>query len=90
MDSIEHKHLDREQFQELLEILECYEPDHPLTMWVRRAFCVNDGDSTLHCCSLVGHKILQWDKSVFDDEDNDCYEEWFGDGDTNDWEFDDD
>ena len=64
MDRINKKHLDREQFQELLHVLECYEPDHPLTEWVRRAFCVNDGDSTIHVCSLAGLGILQWTHDV--------------------------
>lgn len=90
MENITHKHLDRDEFQELLDILECHEPDHRVTEWVRRAFCMNDGDSTLHCCSLLGHRILQWDKSQFDEEDDAFYEEWFGDGDTTNWEFEDD
>ena len=89
MDQIEHKHLNREQFQELLHILECYEPDHPLTMWVRRAHCVNEGDSTLHVCSLAGLRVLQWTHDKFDDEDAESYNMWYNsDDDTEDWDFD--
>ena len=90
MDQIDHKHLNREQFQELLHILECYEPNHPLTMWARRAFCVNDGDSTLHVCSLQGIAVLQWTHDKFDEEDDEMYDMWYNNSndDTEDWDFD--
>jgi len=90
MDRINHKHLDREQFQELLHILEYYEPDHPITEWVRRGFCVNDGDSTIHLCSLAGLGILQWTHDQFDDEDDEFYEQWYGNAEDSEteWDFD--
>ena len=90
MDRINKKHLDREQFQELLHVLECYEPDHPLTEWVRRAFCVNDGDSTIHVGSLAGLRILQWHLDEFDEEDDEFYEQWYGNGEDSEaeWDFD--
>ena len=66
-----------------------HEPDHPLTMWVRRAHCVNDGDSTLHVSSLAGLSILQWTHDKFDDEDAESYNMWYNsDDDTEDWDFD--
>lgn len=90
MDRINNKHLDREQFQELLHVLECYEPDHPLTEWVRRAFCVNDGDSTIHVCSLAGLRTLQWHLDEFDEEDDEFYQQWYGNGEDSEaeWDFD--
>jgi hypothetical protein len=86
MDRIKLKHLNREQFQELLEILETHAPDHPLTDWMKHAFCMNDGDSTISVSSLVGHTILQWHLNEFDEEDEYNYEAWFGEGDD-DWDF---
>jgi hypothetical protein len=87
MDRIKRKHLNREQFQELLEILDTHAPDHPVTDWVKHAFCMNDGDSTITASSLAGHTILQWHLSEFDEEDEYNYDCWFGDGDDN-WDFD--
>ena len=90
MDRINNKHLDREQFRELLNILECYEPDHPITEWIRRGFCVNDGDSTIHVCSLAGIRILQWHLDEFDEEDDEFYEQWYGNAEDSEaeWDFD--
>lgn len=86
MDRIKRKHLDREQFQELLDIVEHYDPDHPLADWLRHGFCMNDGDSTLSVSSLAGHTILQWHLDEFDEEDEANYESWFGDGEEE-WDF---
>jgi hypothetical protein len=83
------KHLNREQFQELVSIVEEAAPDSEVCYWLKRAFCMNDGDSTLHACSLLGHQILQWHTSEFDEEDDMMYEQWYGDGEE-DWDFSDD
>ena len=63
-------------------------PDHEITEWLTRGFCMNDGDSTISVGSLSGRNTLNWQYSHFDDEDADDYNRWFGDGEE--LEFDDD
>lgn len=82
------KHLNREQFEELVSIVEEAAPDSEICNWLKHAFCLNDGDSTLHACSLAGHTILQWHLSEFDEEDEMMFQQWYGEGD--DWDFSDD
>ena len=70
---LEYKHLERDKFEELLDLmLEAY-PEHELTRWLMRGFCMNDGDSTVSFCSLEGRKVLQWDIDHFDEEDEELF-----------------
>ncbi len=81
-----YKHLERDKFEELIDLMiEAY-PDHELTEWLCRCFCLNDGDATLHGGSLEGHKVLQWHLNTFDLEDDEFYEEWFGDEEEEEWD----
>ena len=43
----EYKHLDREKFEELVQCMVDAYPDHELTEWLQRGFCMNEGDSTI-------------------------------------------
>ncbi len=85
---LEYKHLERDKFEELLDLMiEAY-PDHELTHWLKRGFCMNEGDSTMAFCSLEGRKVLQWDIDHFDEEDEECFEQWFGDAEELEWDDD--
>ena len=85
---LEYKHLERDKFEELLDLmLEAY-PEHELTRWLMRGFCINDGDSTIAFGSLEGRKVLQWDIDHFDEEDEECFEQWFGDAEELEWDDD--
>ena len=75
----EYKHLKRDKFEELVDLMIEAHPDHPLTEWLQRGFCMNDGDSTISFSSLEGYNMLQWDINHFDEEEGDCYAAWFGD-----------
>jgi len=83
-----YKYLERDKFEELIDLMMEAHPDHPLTEWLCRGFCLNDGDATIHVGSLDGHKTLQWHLNTFDQEDDEFYEEWFGDDDEEDVEWD--
>ena len=88
---LEYKHLERDKFEELLDLmLEAY-PEHELTRWLMRGCCINDGDSTIAFGSLEGRKVLQWDIDHFDEEDEECFEQWYGDSDEDEdeWDWDD-
>ena len=84
----QYKLLQRDKFEELLDLMLESHPDHELTEWMKRGFCMNDGDSTISVGSLSGRNTLNWQYSHFDDEDADDYNRWFGDGEE--LEFDDD
>ena len=82
---LEYKHLERDKFEELLDLmLEAY-PEHELTRWLMRGFCMNDGDGTISFCSLEGRKVLQWDIDHFDEEDEEYFEQWYGDSEEDEW-----
>ena len=49
-------------------------PDHDLTEWLQRGFCMNEGDSTISFSSLEGYKMLQWGINHFDEEDNENFD----------------
>ena len=52
-EPLEYKHLERDKFEELLDMMiEAY-PEHELTHWLKRGFCMNEGDSTLAILSLI-------------------------------------
>ena len=74
----EYKHLQRDKFEELLDLMMEAHPDHELTRWLMRGFCMNDGDSTISFSSLQGHRVLQWHINHFDEEDAESYELMFG------------
>ena len=48
----EYLHLERDKFEELLDLMIESHPDHELTEWLKRGFCMNDGDSTISVGSL--------------------------------------
>ena len=84
----EYKHLDREKFEQLVTMMIDAYPDHELTDWLKRGFCMNEGDSTIAFKSLLGTKTLNHHLNVWDEEDDEFYDEWFGD--EEEIEFDDD
>ena len=84
----EYLHLERDKFEELLNLMMESHPDHELTDWLKRGYCMNDGDATISVGSLSGRKTLNWQFNHFDDEDNEDYNRWFGDGEE--MEFDED
>ena len=84
----EYKHLERDKFEELLDLMIESHPDHEITEWLKRGFCMNDGDSTISVGSLSGRNTLNWQYSHFDEEDADDYNRWFGE--EEEVEFDDD
>jgi hypothetical protein len=84
----EYKLLERDKFEELVTMMIDAYPEHELTEWLKRGFCMNDGDSTISVGSLSGRQTLNWQYSHFDDEDADDYNRWFGE--EEEVEFDDD
>ncbi len=85
----EYKHLPREQFEELVDLMMEAYPEHELTRWLMRGFCINDGDSTISVGSLEGKIILNHHLSMFDEEDAECYEQFWEDADDSiDWDED--
>lgn len=85
----EYKHLERDKFEELLDMLTESYPDHEITEWFRRGFCMNDGDSCVTFASLKGRTILNHHLSHFDEEDADVYRKWYGNEDDTDLDWDD-
>jgi len=55
---------------------------------MKRGFCMNDGDSTIAFKSLSGTHTLNHHLNIWDEEDDEFYDEWFGD--EEEIEFDDD
>ena len=85
----EYKHLQRDKFEELLNLMMEAHPEHDLTEWLKRGFAMNEGDSTISFSSLEGYKMLQWGINHFDEEDKENYDLWYGEGnDDIDWDED--
>ena len=76
----EYKHLERDKFEELLNMMLAAYPDHELTEWMKRGFCMNEGDSTISFSSLAGRRMMQWDIDHFDEEDAESFDMMWGDG----------
>ena len=76
----EYKHLERDKFEELLDMMIAAYPDHELTEWMKRGFCMNEGDSTISFSSLSGRRMMQWDIDHFDEEDAESFDMMWGDG----------
>ena len=85
----DYLHLERDKFEELLNLMIESHPDHELTDWLKRGFCMNDGDSTISFSSLEGYKMLQWGINHFDREDADSYDSFYGEEEETDWDDDD-
>ncbi len=84
---LEYKHLERDKFEELLDLMMEAYPEHELTKWMQRGFCMNDGDATISFSSLEGRKVIQWHINHFDEEDNEFFDQWFGESDDDiDWD----
>ena len=64
-------------------------PDHELTDWLKRGFCMNEGDSTIAFKSLLGTKTLNHHLNIWDDEDQIDYDSYWN-GVEEELEFDDD
>ena len=67
----EYKHLDRDKFEQLVTMMIDAYPEHDLTEWLKRGYCMNDGDSTIAFKSLSGTQTLNHHLNLWDDEDND-------------------
>ncbi len=85
---LEYKHLERDRFEELLDLMIAAYPEHELTEWLKRGFAMNEGDSTISFSSLQGHRVLQWHINHFDEEDAESYELMFGEEEEMDWDDD--
>ena len=85
----EYKHLQRDKFEELLNLMMEAHPEHELTEWLKRGFCMNEGDSTISFSSLEGYKMLQWGINHFDREDADSYDSFYGEDEETEWDDDD-
>ena len=85
---LEYKHLKRDNFEKLLELMMDAYPEHELTEWLKRGYAMNEGDSTISFSSLQGYKMLQWGMNHFDEEDADSYELMFGEEEELDWDDD--
>ena len=84
----EYKLLQRDKFEELLELMMDAYPEHDLTEWLKRGFAMNEGDSTIAFSSLQGYKMLQWGINHFDLEDAESYDMMWGDVEEIDWDED--
>ena len=86
---LEYKHLERDRFEELLDLMIAAYPEHELTEWLKRGFCMNECDSTIAFKSLEGTRVLNHHLDIWDDEDADCYENYWNDTDDSiDWDDD--
>ena len=85
----EYKLLQRDKFEELLDLMLESHPDHELTEWMKRGFCMNEGDSTISFSSLEGYRMLQWGINHFDREDADSYDLFYGEEEETDLDDDD-
>jgi|TARA_B100001250_G_scaffold277580_1_gene240060 hypothetical protein len=88
MGRINHKHLSRDEFEFLLDTMMEHEPDHPVTEWLKRAWCINDCDSNIRTGSELGYKMMQYHLTEFDEEDDDFYEQYWGDDEEEELEWD--
>ena len=66
---LEYKHLERDKFEELLDLMIAAYPEHELTEWLKRGFAMNEGDSSIRAGSETGYRMMQYDKAQFDEED---------------------
>ena len=85
---LEYKHLERDRFEELLDLMIAAYPEHELTEWLKRGLAMNEGDSTISFSSLEGYKMLQWGINHFDREDQDSFDIMWGDEEEIDWDAD--
>ena len=86
----DYLHLERDKFEELLNLMMESHPDHELTDWLRRGYCMNNGDSTIAFKSLSGTQTLNHHLNIWDDEDKDDYNAFWNDVDDGiDWDDDD-
>ena len=85
---LEYKHLERDRFEELLDMMIAAYPEHELTEWLKRGFAMNEGDSTITFSSLQGYRVLQWHINHFHEEDAESYEIMFGEEEEMDWDDD--
>lgn len=69
MPRIKHKHLNRGQFEFLLDHMMETLPDHEITEWLQWVWSMNEGDSNIRAGSEQGYRMMQYDKDVFDEED---------------------
>ena len=69
MPRIKHKHLSRGQFEFLLDHMMETLPDHEITEWLQWVWSMNEGDSNIRAGSEQGYRMMQYDKDVFDEED---------------------
>ena len=85
----EYKLLQRDKFEELVQCMIDAYPDHELTEWLKRGFCMNEGDSTIAFKSLLGLRTLNHHLDIWDDEDQIDYDAyWNGVDDDIDWDED--
>ena len=49
---LEYKHLERDKFEELLDLMIEAHPEHERSEWLMRGFAMNEGDSTITFSSL--------------------------------------
>ena len=85
----EYKLLQRDKFEELVQCMIDAYPDHELTEWLKRGFCMNEGDSTIAFKSLLGIQTLNHHLDIWDDEDQIDYDAyWNGVDDDIDWDED--
>jgi len=85
----EYLHLKRDKFEELLNLMIEAHPEHDLTEWLKRGFCMNEGDSTIAFKSLLGIQTLNHHLDIWDDEDQIDYDAyWNGVDDDIDWDED--
>lgn len=69
MPRIKRKHLSRGQFEFLLDHMMETLPDHEITEWLQWVWSMNEGDSNIRAGSEQGYRMMQYDKDVFDEED---------------------
>tara|TARA_B100001093_G_scaffold303216_1_gene289192 strand:- start:426 stop:620 length:195 start_codon:yes stop_codon:yes gene_type:complete len=48
-------------------------PDHEITEWLQWVWSMNECDSSIRAGSEQGYKMMQYDKSEFDWEDEENY-----------------
>ena len=85
---LEYKHLERDNFEELLDLMIEAHPEHELTQWLKRGFAMNEGDSTITFSSLQGCRIRQGHSDQVEEEDAGSYEMMFGEEEEMDWDDD--
>jgi hypothetical protein len=85
----QYKLLQRDKFEELVTMMMDAYPDHEITEWLKRGYCMNEGDSTIAFKSLLGSQTLNHHLDIWDDEDQIDYDAyWNGVDDDIDWDED--